>query len=191
MFTTNKEMSLLIYAKEDDKTKQIDLEDLFTKEQKRSQKMLSTFNKILNRIHKRIELTARQKVSDKHVFFLVPEFLLGEPNYNLAECIAYMVTKLESNDFLVRYIHPNTLYVSWHHFVPLFVRDQVKQKTGMAIDTHGQLIVEAQEEKTTEGGNETPKAKKQYKPTDRYRPTGQFVYGSDLFENMERRLESK
>jgi hypothetical protein len=50
-------MSLLIYAKEDDKTRQIDLEDLFTKEKVRSQKMVSTFNKILNRIHKRIELT--------------------------------------------------------------------------------------------------------------------------------------
>lgn len=181
-------MSLLIYAKEDDKTRQIDLEDLFTKEKVRSQKMVSTFNKILNRIHKRIELTARSKKKDRHVFFLVPEFLLGEPNYDKAECIAYLVAKLEANEFLVRYIHPNTLYVSWHQFVPFFIRDQVRQKTGLEIDTRGYLVpVEPTAEERQELAQKAPK--KQYKPTGLYKPTGQFVYGSDLFDNMERRLD--
>ena len=186
-------MSLLIYAKEDDKTKQIDLEDLFTKEQKRNQKMLSTFNKILNRIHKRIELTARQKVSDKHIFFLVPDFLLGEPNYHRAECIAYLVSKLESNDFLVRYIHPNTLYVSWGQYVPQFVRDQVKKKTGVVIDTKGVIVSSPQqappeqiEPAPPEKNKEDKKSK--YKSTDVYKPSGQFVYGSDLFDKIERRV---
>jgi len=186
-------MSLLIYAKEDDKTRQIDLEDLYTKEKIRSQKMVSTFNKILNRIHKRIELTARSKQKDRHVFFLVPEFLLGEPNYDKAECIAFLVAKLEANEFLIRYIHPNTLYVSWHQFVPLFVRDQVRQKTGLEIDTRGYLVPVEEEQKAEEQKAEeqqTQKApKKQYKPTGLYKPTGQYIYGSDLFDNMERRLD--
>jgi len=186
-------MSLLIYAKENDKTRQIDLEDLYTKEKVRSQKMVATFNKILNRIHKRIELTARSKQKDRHVFFLVPEFLLGEPNYDKAECIAYLVAKLEANEFLVRYIHPNTLYVSWHQFVPQFVREQVREKTGLEIDTRGYLIpVEptAEELRQQQQQQQAEKApKKQYKPTGLYRPTGQFVYGSELFDNMERRLD--
>jgi len=183
-------MSLLIYAKEDDKTKQIDLEELYKKEQKRSQKMLSTFNKILNRIHKRIETTARSKQKDRHIFFLVPEFLLGEPNYDKAECIAYLVAKLEANEFMVRYIHPNTLYVSWHQFVPHYIRDQVKEKTGIEIDTKGFIVPEVEKVEEPQQKDKGKPAKKQYKPIELYKPTGQFVYGSDLFANMERRLES-
>jgi len=185
-------MSCLLYAKDDDTQRQINLEDLYTKEQKRNQKMLSTFNKLLNRIHKRIQVTARAKFADKHIFFNVPEFLLGEPNYDKAHCIAFLVSQLEENEFVVRYIHPNTLYVSWGQYVPAFVRDQVKKKTGVVIDTKGIIVSKPETENAAlpiENHKETPEDKKnKYKSTEVYKPTGQFVYGSDLFDKIERRV---
>jgi hypothetical protein len=185
-------MSCLLYAKDDDKQKQINIDELYEKEQKRNQKLLSTFNKILNRIHKRIHTVARQKYADKHIFFLVPEFILGEPNYDKSHCIAFLVSQLEENEFTVRYIHPNTLFVSWEKYVPSFIRDQVKQKTGVEIDTRGQVVKQEDpsEEETVDLPNK-PKLKEvkkqtQFKSTEVYKPTGQFVYGSDLFDAMKK-----
>ena len=59
-------------------------------------------NKILNRIHKRIEYTAKNKnVNDTHIWYLVPEYIVGEPIYNKGECIGYIVTELESNGLII------------------------------------------------------------------------------------------
>ena len=188
-------MSCLLYAKDDDKQKQINIDELYEKEQKRNQKLLSTFNKILNRIHKRIQTVARQKYADKHVFFLVPEFILGEPNYDKSHCIAFLVSQLEENEFAVRYIHPNTLFVSWEKYVPTFIRDQVKQKTGVEIDTKGHVVRSEEEQKQEEEERQRreeeerkerqkeERQKQKFKSTDVYKPKGQFVYGSELFES--------
>jgi hypothetical protein len=40
------------------------------------------YKNILNRVHKNIKLTARQRTNDTFTFFLVPDFLLGVPVYN-------------------------------------------------------------------------------------------------------------
>ena len=188
-------MSCLLYAKDDDTQRQVNIEELYEKEQKRSLKMLSTFNKLLNRVHKRIQTVARSKYSDKHVFFNVPEFILGEPNYDNAHCIAFLVTQLEENEFVVKYIHPNTLYISWNSFVPSFIRDQVKRKTGLVIDTRGKPVIEEQEEGNNGTRNEIVKTgaskseePSKYKSTEVYKPTGQFVYGSDLFDKIDKRV---
>ena len=189
-------MSCLLYAKDDDVQKQINIEDLYEKEQRRNQRLVSTFNKILNRVHKRITTVARCKHSDKFVFFNVPEFILGEPMYDKTHCIAFIVTQLEENEFMVRYIHPNTLYVSWSQFVPTFVREQVKRRTGVVIDTQGVVLEdpskakerEVQREAQKEAQSQEPSVKSsKYKSTDVYKPTGQFVYGSELFDKMEKR----
>lgn len=58
-----------------------------------------------------------KKHADKNVlfcFYEVPEFMIGYPLYNLNECIAYIVAKLQKNDFLVKYYFPQILYISWN-----------------------------------------------------------------------------
>ena len=198
-------MSCLLYAKDNETKQKINLEDLYEKEQKRNQKMLSTFVKILNRIHKRIQVTAKSKFSDKHIFFNVPEFILGEPNYDKNHCIAYLFSELEENEFFVKYIHPNTLYVSWDKYVPFFVREQIKKKTGIEVDTKGVVIGEEKDKLllqngpsgggSSENGAESAKgngrnSRNRYKSTDLYKPTGDFVYGSDLFDKIEKRFKN-
>lgn len=47
------------------------------------------------------------------IVFDVPEYVLGLPVYNLNDCTLYIMEKLKTNGFLVRYYFPKTLYISW------------------------------------------------------------------------------
>jgi hypothetical protein len=68
----------------------------------------------------------------------MPEVLIGCPNYNLEECLLFVIDKLQTDGFLTRYIHPNLLMISWNHWVPSYVRDEIKKKTGKQINSYGE-----------------------------------------------------
>lgn len=119
----------------------INLDELYEKKQEQDKNKLFTYNKILTRIHEKIKLTSRQKCNQQFCWFVVPEIILGVANYDHAGCIAYLVDKLQENNFLVRYTHPNLLLISWLHYVPNYVRTEYKKKTGTTIDEFGHPIL--------------------------------------------------
>lgn len=119
----------------------INLDELYEKKQEQDKNKLFTYNKILTRIHEKIKLTSRQKCNQQFCWYVVPEIILGVANYDHAGCIAYIVDKLQENNFLVRYTHPNLLLISWLHYVPNYVRSEYKKKTGTAIDELGRPIL--------------------------------------------------
>ena len=67
-------MSNILFHDEEDQIQKMNIDELFEKNKQKDLKQLSIFNKILNRIHKRIQYTARSK-KVKFVFFTVPEYL--------------------------------------------------------------------------------------------------------------------
>jgi hypothetical protein len=165
-------------------------------------KQLSIFNKILNRIHKRIQTTTRTNRKDKFIWFTVPEYIFGEPIYKQGDCIGYLVVKLEENGFQAKYIHPNTLFVSWENWVPSYVRNEIKKKTGYIIDEKGNVIGNKNDEDDDhEDPNDaitgrmhntiTPNQKpaKQYTSIHDYKPTGKLVYNDELFATIEKKLD--
>lgn len=119
----------------------INLDELYQKKQEQDKNKLFTYNKILTRIHEKIKLTSRQKCNQQFCWFVVPEIILGVANYDHAGCIAYLVDKLQENNFIVRYTHPNLFLISWLHYVPNYVRTEYKKKTGTAIDEFGHPIL--------------------------------------------------
>ncbi len=119
----------------------INLDELYEKKKEQDKNKLFTYNKILARIHEKIKLTSRQRCQQQFCWFIVPEIILGVANYDHAGCIAYLVDKLQENNFMVRYTHPNLLLISWHHYVPNYVRNEFKKKTGKAIDEYGRPIL--------------------------------------------------
>jgi hypothetical protein len=119
----------------------INLDELYEKKKEQDKNKLFTYNKILTRIHEKIKLTSRQKSNQHFCWYVVPEIILGVANYDHAGCIAYIVDKLQENNFLVRYTHPNLLLISWLHYVPNYVRTEYKKKTGTAIDEFGRPIL--------------------------------------------------
>ena len=125
----------------------INLDELYEKKQEQDKNKLFTYNKILTRIHEKIKLTSRQKCNQQFCWFVVPEIILGVANYDHAGCIAYLVDKLQENNFMVRYTHPNLLLISWIHYVPNYVRTEFKKKTGTTIDEYGRPILYDEEGK--------------------------------------------
>lgn len=195
-------MSNFLFVDDEENIGKVDIDSLYEKKQQKDLKQLSIFNKILNRIHKRINMTGKNKVKDKHIFFAVPEFIFGEPLYKQGDCIGYLVVKLEQNGFQVKYIHPNTLFVSWENWVPAYVRNEIKKKTGKIIDEKGNIIGDKNAPKedddddddlntkifNTGSNNQTQKPGKEYKPIDQYKPSGRLIYNNDMIEKLQKKL---
>lgn len=193
-------MSCFLFADETESTEKINIDQLYDKHQKRDLKQVAIFNKILNRIHKRITTTTRTNKKDKFVWFTVPEYIFGEPIYKQGDCIGYLVVKLEENGFQVRYVHPNTLFVSWENWVPAYVRNEIKKKTGYILDEKGNIIGNKNE--TDAVDQDDPNANmfndrsaplqkegKQYTSIHDYKPTGSLVYNNEMFAKIEKKLE--
>jgi len=86
--------------------------DKLIKEQKdRENKRKETFNKILQKIEKKIVMAS----SSDHYFiwYLVPEFIIGLPLYNLKECIDHIEKEMKKNGFKTKVYEPNILYIDW------------------------------------------------------------------------------
>lgn len=195
-------MSFFLYADDDDTVQKINIDDLYQKNQRRDIKQISIFNKILNRIQKRIQFTSKMKRNDKYIWFVVPEYIFGEPVYDKGDCIAYVISKLEDNGFYIKYVHPNTLFISWENWVPSYVRAELKKKRGIVVDEHGNVVANKEDEEKEENmdyslfndrnkedtNNKGKKEQRQYTPIGTYKPTGNLVYNQELFDKLEKRV---
>jgi hypothetical protein len=188
-------MSCLLYVNDEEAHHKVDIDELYEKKHQRDLKQLSIFNKILNRIHKRIQLTGRNKKADKHIWFTVPEYIFGEPNYDQGECLGYLVSKLEENGFFVKYMHPNTLFISWENWIPAYTRNEIKKKLGIVLDEKGNVIDKLDEDIEIESHDPgvrliqaNERNKKQFTPIKEYKPTGNMVYNPELFEKLEKKV---
>jgi len=192
-------MSCILYVDDDDSARKINIDDLYEKDQKRDLKQLSIFNKILNRIHRRITITSRNKRSDKYIWFTIPEYIFGEPVYEKTDCIAYVVAKLEENGFFIKFIYPNTLFVSWENWVPAYTRTEIKKKMGIVLDEKGNVVDRVDKKDAAassdpnsrmlnNGAGQPAKEQKQYTPIKTYKPTGNLVYNQDFFDKIEKKV---
>lgn len=193
-------MSCFLFTDDSDKVESVNIDDLYEKRQQRDLRQVSIFNKILNRIHKRIKVTGRNKTNEQHIWFTIPEYIFGEPVYNKADCIAYIIAKLEANKFHIRYIHPNTIFVSWSSWIPSYVRSEYKKRTGVTVDELGQVVSNKNEMinnnsndpnskiLNTGATSEDDKAKKIYNSTDNYVPTGKLIYNPDMFNHIDKKV---
>ena len=130
----------------DNFSEKISIDELYEKKRQQDLTKLALFNKILNRIHVKIKTASRQKVDEQFCWYVVPETMIGVPKYDQAGCIAYIIDKLKTNGFNVRYIHPNLLFISWLHWIPSYVRSELKKKTGININEYGQKIEDIENE---------------------------------------------
>jgi len=186
-----------------DFSEKINIDELYEKKKQYDLNKLALFNKILNRIHVRIKTTSRQKVDEHFCWFIVPEIIIGVPKYDQGACIAYLLDKLKENGFMVRYIHPNTLFISWAHWIPSYVRTELKKKTGIQIDEYGNKIQDENTKMLTQTGNNelqeftlhpsvsfekqqtTLQTQKKYTPIQSYKPSGNLIYNKSLLDKIE------
>jgi len=180
-----------------DFSEKINLDDLYEKKKQYDLHKLDLYNKILNRIHVKIKTISRQKIDEQFCWFVVPEVIIGVPKYDQGDCIGYLFHKLKDNGFAVKYYHPNTLFICWNHFVPSYVRTELKKKTGIVIDEYGNKINEEKSDivkkETTDNfilNNGKPQSvnDKKYTPINTYKPTGNFIYNKEQISSLEKKL---
>lgn len=187
----------------EDFSEKLNIDDLYEKKRQQDLSKLALFNKLLNRIHVKIKTVSRQKVDEQFCWFLVPETIIGVPRYDQAACVAYLIDKLQTNGFNIRYIHPNTLFISWMHFVPSYVRTEIKKKTGIVINEYGKKMEDENSEMKTisntyansneyvsnnnaqEANQKGKPPKKEYTPIKSYKPSGNLIYDDDILNKIE------
>jgi hypothetical protein len=182
-----------------DFSEKINIDELYEKKRQTDVNKLELFKKILNRIHIRIKTTAKQNTVERYCWYVIPEIIIGVPKYDQGACIAYVMDTLQKNGFQVRYFHPNTVFISWDHWVPTYVRTEIKKKTGININEYGEKIEDEKdveqengyENVTSKGTNsnlEQIKNSKKYTPINSYKPSGKLVYSEDLLNKLEGKI---
>ena len=178
----------------------ISLDDLYHRTQEVEDLRIRVYKKILNRAHQKIKHTSRQRNTEHFCFFVVPEFLVGTPRYDSAACIAYIMDKLSHNGFIVKYTHPNLLFISWQHYIPKYQRQNFKKRYGYSIDGFGNQVAEKKKDVKSNNPQNmnsllvrkqnvpvTVKKKddKKYTQISEYKPTGNLIYNTALLKKIE------
>jgi hypothetical protein len=186
---------------EQDEQIKLNLDDLYERKQQHDLNTLATYNKILNRIHNKIKTVSRQHITDQHCWYTIPEMIIGIPRYDHGACTAYIIHKLQENGFVVHYTHPNLVFISWKHWVPSYVRAEIKKKTGVIVDGNGKPVEKGETQVVdTSDPNELmfhrsganggeQKAGKEYKAITSYKPSG-LIYNESLLRKIEDKIHT-
>lgn len=164
----------------------LNIDELYEAKQKSDLQKVNIFNKLLEKIHYKIKVASRQRKNNEFCYFVMPEVLVGCPKYNFEECLFYIISCLQSDGFLTKYIHPNLILISWHHIVPKYVRDEYKNKTGKVVDKFGNTIedkVDTDKKNLSLSNNKLKLDELTKKET--YKPSGKFIYDKDVLKKIQ------
>lgn len=180
---------------EENFNEKLNLDDLYKQQKISEDHKLKIYQKILNRIHNKIKHTSRMRNNNKFCIYVIPEFILGIPRYDINTCTMYIIEKLTINGFQIKYTHPNLLWISWQHYIPHYERANIKKKLGVNIDGFGNVIKKSDKKKDTNSlllKDKDPSLKKILKDKDKdfkkistYKPTGNLIYNTKLLETID------
>lgn len=162
----------------------LNIDELYEKKQQIDINRVNIYNKLLKRIHAKIKTASRQRYDNEFCSFVMPEFLVGFPNYNFEECLIYVMDGLNNDGFITKYVHPNLVLISWRHWIPQYVRDEIKKKTGKIIDKFGNEINDTKSNKNV-SFKEDNKKNDNININKNYKPTGKFIYGNDILKTIK------
>lgn len=191
----------------EDSSLKLNIDDLYNKKQQQDLNVLKNYNNILVRIHNKIKYNSKNIINEHCCWYVVPEMILGIPKYDHRDCTAYVIEKLRTNGFIVRYTHPNLLFISWKHWVPSYVRSEIKKRTGNSIDENGNIIIEDNANSDNNANNAntsyvgsinsehmlfsnnksiktSSSQAKDYKDIKTYKPSGNLIYNNSLLEKL-------
>lgn len=178
-----------------DFSEKINIDELYENKRKSDLNELELFKKILNRVHVKIKTISRHSKNDKFCWYVVPEIIIGIPKYDQAACIAYLLDTLQSNGFRVKYIHPNTLFISWSHWIPSYVRNEIKKRTGITINEFGEKIEDNNNDENEDEYNEIKEEEKvknntKYNSISSYKPMGNLVYNEEYITKIDNKFNN-
>lgn len=171
----------------------LDLDELYKTKKKTHDHKIKIYNKILARVHKKIKTTARMRNNDHFCCFLLPEFVLGIPRYDMGACNSYIIEKLKNNGFNIKYTHPNLLFISWDHYIPKYERMEIKKKTGYTVDGFGNILKKKEVKENNTNNHKTmlfnnkkiKEEKDNFKKISSYKPVGNLIYNKKMLTGIK------
>lgn len=94
-----------------DNTESFDIRSLYKCQTNRSELRQETYDSLLKKVHHRIKTVSTR--NEIQCIFQLPQLIVGMPLYNPFECCGYLIHILKKEGFLVKYFHPNILYINW------------------------------------------------------------------------------
>ena len=134
---------------------QIDMKELYSTINQKTLKRMELYDSILKKCHSRILYNSG--LQRTYCFYQIPEFVIGTPLYDIMELRNYIMNSLKTNGFDILYVEPNWLFIYWN----------VKGATSLTKNTNVSKIIN-----------------NQYKSTDTYKPSGDFIYDDSSLMNM-------
>ncbi len=188
--------TMSLFGDSSQQQQRLDLDRLFDKKQRADQEKLKTFNHILSNVDRLIKKTARDTPTKQCCMFAVPKIIYGLPRFNQTECIAFCIERLRANQLAVQFVPPHSLFVSWMNYMPSYVREQIREKTGISVDEFGRPIAELEPADVaaaaeTKQDTETVKKQPAYTPTSMYKPTGRLIYNPELMSKISARVNGR
>lgn len=174
----------------------LDLDELYDKNHEIYLEKCLIYNKIIESIHNKIRSSSRE--NKKYCWYEIPRVVLGTPKYIFTECVSYVLYELTQNNFLVRFVYPNNLFIVWSHWVPSYLRHELNKKHNIKINEYGKIIQDNEIESITNDNieNDTKssksneiidkQSKKTYRPTETYKPNS--VYDEEILNKLAERL---
>mgnify|MGYP005651855371 FL=1 len=161
----------------------LNIDELYERKKETDTQRVSIYNKLLSKVHNKIKLSSRMNVENEFCYYVMPEILIGYPNYNFQECVMYIISCLQDDGFLTKYVHPNLILISWRHWIPQYVREEIKKKTGKTIDKFGKEIHEHIERDKKVHFEKKPKQQNNY--NKEYKSSGKFIYSKDVLSTIK------
>jgi hypothetical protein len=159
----------------------INIDELYERDRAQAIHMVDSFNKILARVHARIRTVSNQH-TDTCCWCTIPNIIMGNRRYNINDCTKYVIDALRTNGFQVQAYPPNLLLVNWGHWVPSYVRTEVKRRTGVVLDEYGKVLsapkLEGQDAMDAAAANAAPRLPETvFRSISTYKPTGRLGGG--------------
>jgi len=117
---------------------QLNIFELYKSINDKKASKVNHFEHVLTKCHSKIKLAAQN--NHFACFFEVPEFVIGLPLFNVTECITYIINALKDNGFVVKYLYPKTVYITWD---PKIVnKTDIEQRSqNNAIDSYDNFLI--------------------------------------------------
>jgi hypothetical protein len=118
---------------------QLNIFELYKSINDKKASKINHFEQVLLKCHAKIKLAAKN--NHFACFFEVPEFVIGLPLFNVTECITYIINALKDNGFVVKYLYPKTVYVSWDPKVVNKTEIESQGQSSSALDSYDNYLI--------------------------------------------------
>lgn len=130
----------------------ISVNDINNIQSKKSEKRLKLYKKLSEKCFLRIKNAVLKE--ETYCYFVVKQYYIGYPLYNMSEFIIYTIDVLKNKGFHAFHIKPNIIYISW----------SIKKK---------QLTIEDSSQKAYK---DVFINKPKFRDINSYKPSGNFIF---------------